>query len=178
MADWYESVEGPQLAQGDILLQCEVPSVHQIELPLPATFDVAVDRLDLVVLTQSCDLEHAKVREVLLGAVRNYRTFVTDAGPDDTLAKSSGFRQSLIRGDQPAFFLLPPSPDEAIGWSLVDFHQLFTLPKNYVAAVAGASENRWRLVPPYREHLAQGFARYFMRVGLPTTLHDFQQVKP
>jgi len=26
-----------------------------------------------------------------------------------------------------------------------------------------------RMLSPYREHLAQGFARYFMRVGLP---HD------
>jgi len=26
---------------------------------------------------------------------------------------------------------------------------------------------RLRLCPPYREHLAQAFARFFMRVGLP-----------
>lgn len=27
-----------------------------------------------------------------------------------------------------------------------------------------------RLLPPYREHLSQAFARYFMRVGLPQDL--------
>jgi hypothetical protein len=27
--------------------------------------------------------------------------------------------------------------------------------------------DRLRLLPPYREHLSQAFARYFMRVGLP-----------
>jgi len=26
---------------------------------------------------------------------------------------------------------------------------------------------RIRLLPPYREHLSQSFARYFMKVGLP-----------
>ena len=29
---------------------------------------------------------------------------------------------------------------------------------------------RKRLLPPYREHLSQSFARYFMRVGLPTDI--------
>jgi hypothetical protein len=28
-------------------------------------------------------------------------------------------------------------------------------------------------MPPYREHLAQAFARYFMRVGLPREAHPF-----
>jgi hypothetical protein len=27
-----------------------------------------------------------------------------------------------------------------------------------------------RLLPPYREHLSQSFARYFMRVGLPVDI--------
>jgi hypothetical protein len=27
---------------------------------------------------------------------------------------------------------------------------------------------RPQLLPPYREHLSQAFARFFMRVGLPT----------
>ncbi|MBD5492017.1 MAG: hypothetical protein HDR16_07880 [Lachnospiraceae bacterium] len=30
---------------------------------------------------------------------------------------------------------------------------------------------RLRLCPPYREHLSQAFARYFMRVGLPVNIH-------
>jgi hypothetical protein len=32
--------------------------------------------------------------------------------------------------------------------------------------------NRLRLCPPYREHLAQAFARFFMRVGLPSDIPE------
>jgi hypothetical protein len=28
-------------------------------------------------------------------------------------------------------------------------------------------------MPPYREHLSQAFARYFMRVGLPSDIPSF-----
>jgi len=34
--------------------------------------------------------------------------------------------------------------------------------------------NRLRLLPPYREHLAQAFARFFMRVGLPADIPKFK----
>ena len=30
-----------------------------------------------------------------------------------------------------------------------------------------------RILPPYREHLAQAFARFFMRVGLPVDVPPF-----
>jgi hypothetical protein len=32
---------------------------------------------------------------------------------------------------------------------------------------------RLRLLPPYREHLSQSFARFFMRVGLPIDIPPF-----
>lgn len=31
-------------------------------------------------------------------------------------------------------------------------------------------KQRLRLLPPYREHLSQAFARYFMQVGLPVNV--------
>jgi len=32
-----------------------------------------------------------------------------------------------------------------------------------------------RRLPPYREHLSQAFARYFMRVGLPQDITPFKK---
>ncbi len=32
------------------------------------------------------------------------------------------------------------------------------------------NQPRLRLLPPYREHLSQAFARFFMRVGLPVAV--------
>lgn len=51
---------------------------------------------------------------------------------------------------------------------LVDFHEVFTIPYAFLESLlAQRGENRYRLLPPYREHLSQAFARFFMRVGLP-----------
>jgi hypothetical protein len=36
---------------------------------------------------------------------------------------------------------------------------------------------RLRLLPPYREHLSQSFARFFMRVGLPVDIPSFTSKK-
>lgn len=54
-------------------------------------------------------------------------------------------------------------------WSIVDFRSLFVRPRELVTAHARSVGSRLRLDSPYREHLAQAFARYVMRVGLP---HD------
>jgi len=55
-------------------------------------------------------------------------------------------------------------------YSIVDFHRIYSLPKNYLRKIAQEKEVRLRLLPPYREHLSQAFARYFMRVGLPVDI--------
>ena len=41
------------------------------------------------------------------------------------------------------------------------------LPKIFVEKVAAAQNPRLRLKAPYREHLSQAFARFYMRVALP-----------
>jgi hypothetical protein len=51
---------------------------------------------------------------------------------------------------------------------VVDFHEVFSLPLDFLQAwVRARGQARLRLCPPYREHLSQSFARFFMRVGLP-----------
>jgi hypothetical protein len=53
---------------------------------------------------------------------------------------------------------------------VIDFRTVYTLPKDFVLAFIKEQPSRLRLMPPYREHMAQAFARYFMRVGLPRNL--------
>lgn len=54
---------------------------------------------------------------------------------------------------------------------VVDFHHVFTVPRDFVEAYLKATQpQRFRLLPPYREHVSQAFARFFMRVGLPTPI--------
>ena len=50
---------------------------------------------------------------------------------------------------------------------VADFGDAFSIPLDYATALAGEFAQRVRLLPPYREHLAQMFARFYMRIGLP-----------
>lgn len=56
---------------------------------------------------------------------------------------------------------------------IVSFRQVFSVPMDYLRAHA-KKRPRLRLLPPYREQLAQAFARYFMRVGLPVDISPFK----
>jgi hypothetical protein len=90
--------------------------------------------------------------------------------------RSREFRRALIAGNIPGLSLVrkrtePPT----IPWSVVDFHRLHTLPKSFVGRFAASVGSRIRLRSPYREHLAQAFARYFMRIGLPHDAREFEQ---
>jgi hypothetical protein len=93
-----------------------------------------------------------------------------------THIKSREFRKKLVEGNVPGLSLLHKREQEPrLPWSVVDFHHLYTLPKAYLCQFAAASPARLRLRSPYREHLAQAFARYFMRVGLPHDARAFEK---
>ena len=67
--DWYELAEDESLLQGDILRDCPVVAVSgSLPWPLGAAPDIEVEAkiFDLVVMTQSRDLENEKVEDVLL----------------------------------------------------------------------------------------------------------------
>ena len=57
-------------------------------------------------------------------------------------------------------------PELPLDFMLVDFHKVFTLGVDLVRQFAKKKGKRPRLLPPYREHMSQAFARLFMRVGL------------
>jgi hypothetical protein len=55
-------------------------------------------------------------------------------------------------------------------YQVVDLTKIFSITYGYVRKFIADNDSRIRLLPPYREHLAQSFARRFMRVGLPIDL--------
>jgi hypothetical protein len=57
---------------------------------------------------------------------------------------------------------------------VVDFRQIISLPFAYLSRHAEQLGPRWRLQSPYLEHFSQAFARFFMRVGLPSALPPFR----
>ena len=57
---------------------------------------------------------------------------------------------------------------------VVDFREIYSLPFEYLVKHATELGPRWRLKSPFLEHFSQAFARFFMRVGLPSTIPEFQ----
>lgn len=78
------------------------------------------------------------------------------------------------RGNLPGFHLLPECHENEFSTELrlVDFRRTWSLPLAYLQHKT--DKLHLRLLPPYREHLSQGFARFFMRVGLPLDIPPFR----
>lgn len=121
--------------------------------------------IDAIVLSQSCDLVQHKVQDVLLCACWQPREL------PDGLGSVRGL-DGIRRGHLASHHLLPPCSLEGFVESVrvVDFRSVYTLPLDYFRRLAAKRGKRLRLLPPYREHLSQAFARYFMRVGLPADI--------
>lgn len=178
--DWYQVVQDSTLFQGDILLRCPVfVMAAELSWPRPpgASIDVDIKELDSIVMTQSCDLDNDKVEEVLLAQMVAWSQVVSsEVRKGNVYAQSRTFRKQLVEGNIPGYSLLHKREEEpSLSWSVVDFHRLFTLPKVFVNRFAADLGPRLRLCSPYREHLAQAFARYFMRVGLPHDARAFEK---
>ncbi len=175
---WYEVVAGPVLHQGDLISACPVLRVDSTA-EVSGEVEVIEEAHDVVVLTQTCDLQNEKVESVLVAAVRDYRALVAQEGASNAMLRSKDFRKAAVRGNLPSYSLLQEREEHPqLGWSLVDFHHLFSVRKSLLQSTATALGDRLRMVPPYREHLAQAFARYIMRVGLPTHLGAFESYPP
>jgi hypothetical protein len=138
---------------------------------IAATSEVAVDEYDLIVLTQSCDLEQRKVRLVAACPIFSITQF---EAVNPGFAKKGRWNE-VLKGRVEGLHLLasPTSPDESHQALVVDFREIYSLPFSYLTALATRLGPRWRLRSPYLEHFSQAFARFFMRVGLPSTIPTF-----
>lgn len=169
---WYSLVQGADLAQGDLFDRCPVfaPPADLTEPWAEAAF--ACEERDVIVMTQTCDLVpgREKVTEVLLCAAWGRSELKSGH-----LATPRGLEDAR-RGNLPGYHLLAgcdvPGMEREI--RIVDFRRVYSLPLAFLRGRAARSGDRLRLLPPYREHLSQAFARYFMRVGLPQDIPPFR----
>ena len=81
----------------------------------------------------------------------------------------------VLKGRVEGLHLLssPEDPANNRGALVVDFREIYSLPFEYLTGRAAGLGPRWRLRSPYLEHFSQAFARFFMRVGLPSTIPPF-----
>ena len=174
---WYCLVNSDELEQGDILEHCPVFAPPP-DLTLNSLKDGEADftwkERDVIIMSQSCDLvkDTKKVEEVLLCTVWNRAELVKL--PGGNLSTKRGMEE-VRKGRLVGLQMLNKCdlPDVERDVRVVDFRRTYTLPLDFCREFARKSQNRIRLLPPYREHLSQGFARFFMRVGLPTDIPSF-----
>jgi len=63
---------------------------------------------------------------------------------------------------------------ETEDYLIVDFHNVYSIHYDLLINIVQKQTKRIRLLPPYREHLSQAFARFFMRIGLPVDIPPFK----
>jgi hypothetical protein len=185
---WYEAVEADmRLTQGDLILACplivwraELLQIHgadETEVLKGATTAI---RADVIVMTQACDLEYEKVTNVVLCphlSLVDYRSEweaqMRRVNQNPTERAWKRHCDDICDGFVWNLAILNPgnSGDLSITHRLVDFHEVYTVPRNFLESLLKQrGQARLRLLPPYREHLSQAFARFFMRVGLPVSV--------
>ena len=171
MSVW-EKINGRILNQGDVLLDISLPAVRE---DFPAEEDgrvpLKVGSGDIIIVSQSCDLEQRKVPFVVVAQISSLKEF-EEANPD---YKAKGKWKPIAQGRIEALHMLHGFREEfARECLIVDFRFISSLPFEYVERFAERSGERWRLQSPYLEGLSQAFGRFFMRVALPKNLpRDF-----
>lgn len=161
--------------QGDHLPECLVPiPTEDFAATAKAGGNVRIpcDLYDLVIVTQSCDLlKPQKPRFVALSPIYPIAEFeaVNEA------FKKKGRWNEVLKGRVEGLHLLasPDNPTESREALVVDFREVYSLPYAYLQNHAKEAGARWRLRSPYLEHFSQSFARFFMRVGLPSSIPAF-----
>jgi hypothetical protein len=130
---------------------------------------------DLIVISQSCDLAKGQknLQQVSLCTLWKRSEFKSG----HQLSKIDNL-EKVRKGQIPQYHMIASSgiPGFECEVRIVDLQQTYSLPIGFLRAKA-AKGKHLRLLPPYREHLSQSFARVFMRVGLPIDIPPFKEIK-
>lgn len=172
---WYTAVSGTELQQGDILEDCPViqlPENMQIADLDGASLDLDFSERNVIVVSQTCDMVSGREKLDFVLLCTLWTPLELSKPPFD---KPAGF-EDVRKGKWPGLHLIAAcnTPGFERQVRVVDFRRTYTLPLGFVRQMALDAGDRLRLLPPYREHLSQAFARFFMRVGLPVDIPPFK----
>jgi hypothetical protein len=170
---WYDDVPANSpIEQGDIIENCNilVPNEHHYQAILEdKENETPLDIIEIngIVLSQSCDIQNEKIDSIIVCPIWSLKKFMEKG---DSFYGSKA-REDLRQGKFPEYHLLQKFNGKKLpnDFYFVDFHRIYSVPKKFIEATIKDKTHK-RLLPPYREHLSQSFARYFMRVGLPVAI--------
>lgn len=174
---WYSVINGNELQQGDILRGYPVFFPEPVELSGDVESDDLPDieggfsKTDVVIVSQSCDLLNDKIDTVILCELYNLADIEGTFGDNARSIKKK--KEDIRQGKEPGFHMIASDDTNGLGVSIVVFKRVHTTPKEMLIDFSEKMGDRIRILPPYREHLSQAFARYFMRVGLPEDIPAF-----
>jgi hypothetical protein len=191
---WYEIVDPDvHLTQGDLIFDCPLLAWQDNTLRLEGADESEVLKgatsaiqSDVVVMTQACDLENEKVENVILCphvSIDVHRVFwennMKSAEQNPTEKAWNRHCNSICDGFMWNLTMLNDYriDGSSIGVRIVFFNEVYTVPRSFLESLLRQrGHSRFRLLPPYREHLSQAFARFFMRVGLPVPIEKKWQI--
>lgn len=172
---WYELVDNTgEITQGDIIKGCPVPILKKFTGDEKDTvIEAEIEIIDGIIMTQACDIANNKVDNIILCSITSKEEFEShmfSVGKNEKEIKKN--LEGIIRGQQNAYHIINEykTEDFSQDYYIINFKDIFSIPIELAKTVAEKNGKRLRLCPPYREHLSQAFARYFMRVGLPINI--------
>lgn len=167
---WYSIVSDNTLEQGDIIEEVKV-AVPAIGFFKGETKEIDYMVNDVVILTQSCDLGNSKIPWVYVSPVQP----LSKQRDEVSAFKNDKNLESIRRGQQYKYHMIAECNVEEFKREIciIDFRNVYSLPFAYVQELVNQGDKRIRLNSPYKEHLAQAYARFYMRVGLPNDIPRF-----
>lgn len=168
---WYEVMESTDdIEQGDFIddFPVIIPKKNvDIGIDAPLTIEGITKIYDVIVMTQSCDFQKMTDDDFVILCARYSFSYLKEKQN-----WGKGKWGNLIKGNLTGAHLLSKGDfgENSFDYQVVYLKEVFSVPLYIVKSVIKEREFRIRLLPPYSEHLSQGFARLFMRVGLPIDL--------
>jgi hypothetical protein len=158
---WYGLTDADELLQGDLLFACPFDRVDA-----PGQADRA--NYNVVVMSHSCDLTQDKLDLIQVCPFFELEKLAEQV----EYFRGKRGREEIRRGNAPGYHLLNccTLTELSTGFLVVDFRSQFAVDNSTLKSLAAGQKPRLRLLPPYREHLAQALARFYMRVGLPVDI--------
>ncbi|MCB0541517.1 MAG: hypothetical protein KDE33_28685 [Bacteroidetes bacterium] len=168
---WFEILNDGvnSLEQGDFIPNCPI-LIPPNNIQDNQEVEIEVKQIDSIILSQSCDLVNDKIEIVLVCPFYSLQTFLSSLS-EEQQSKNSQKKivENLRKGYLAGYHLLnnDTNIESLQDYQIVDFRNVYGIQIQSLREITTNLTQRIRLLPPYREHLSQAFARYFMRVGLP-----------
>jgi len=171
---WWQTLNGSEIAQGDVIRGLIIPSwPDTIEINSDEPIEADVDEVDVIVVSQSCDLRKNDCQFAAVCPITTVEEYRQTAPPELRNIKAwNGVRS----GKWESLHLLEglnegcPQGQRMV----VDFRVVLSIPIGYLKKHAQEMGDRQRLLPPFLEHFSQAFARFLTRVGLPSGIPEFK----